>query len=104
MQEVADEFAGFLSSIPFSAPRCPVVANVTAQPETDPIRMKKLLIDQLVSPVRWVETVQALTATGTHSYLEVGPGKVLKGLVNDCLPSINVVSCGSAENIFSLSA
>jgi [acyl-carrier-protein] S-malonyltransferase len=64
--------------------------------------MKRLLIDQLVSPVRWVEIVRFFSTAGELSYLEVGPGKVLKGLVNDCDPKINVVSCGTAENVYSL--
>jgi [acyl-carrier-protein] S-malonyltransferase len=104
MKEAAEEFSAYLAGVSFSVPRCPVVANVTAQPEKDPVQMKKLLIDQLMSPVRWVETMQFLGTAGQASALEVGPGKVLKGLAADCALPINVVSCGTAENVFSLSA
>ena len=103
MKEVADEFSKFLAGFTFNVPKCPVVANVTAKAESDPAKLKSLLLDQFVSPVRWVESVQALGATGSHSYLEVGPNKVLKGLVAECAPDINVVLCGTAENVYSLS-
>jgi [acyl-carrier-protein] S-malonyltransferase len=59
----------------------PVVTNVEAQPNRDPSRVKKLLVDQVTAPVRWVEIVRYMAANGVTQALEIGPGKVLAGLV-----------------------
>ena len=64
MQSAADSIAQVLETIHFNTPRCPVIANVTAQPETDPSNMKKLLVRQLTAPVRWVESMKTLAAHG----------------------------------------
>jgi [acyl-carrier-protein] S-malonyltransferase len=104
MRDAAEEFAEFLRGFEFRAPRCPVVANVTARPETDPAVMKDLLIKQLVSPVRWVDSIAALVGLGQSRFVEVGPGSVLKGLVEKCASGANVVPCSSAENVFSLAS
>lgn len=102
MQPAADAFAGFLDGFTFSMARCPVIANVTANKESDPAILKGLLIKQLISPVRWIDSVETLSTIGAKTYLEVGPGNVLKGLVGKCNSAINVVTCGTVENIFSL--
>jgi len=102
MQEVADEFSAFLADARFSAPSCPVVTNVTAQGETDENRLKELLVKQLVSPVRWVETVAWLEKKGCDGGVEVGPGSVIAGLVTKCSANIKVVPCATAENVYSL--
>ncbi len=104
MQPAADEFAAVLSDVAFAAPRCPVVANVTATPETDGARLRELLVEQLVSPVRWVESVSAIGALEHGACLEVGPGAVIKGLVKACDSGLAVMSCGSAENVYSVTS
>jgi len=103
MRPAAEKLASALESVAFSAPRCPVIANVTAKAESDPARMKELLVEQLVSPVRWVDSMAALAALGPSACAEVGPGSVLKGLVKKCAPEINVVSCDGVNNVYSLS-
>jgi len=102
MQPAADAFAGFLATITFSIPRCPVISNVSATPETDPEKIKELLLKQLTSPVRWVESIATLAAIDCGTCFETGPKEVLKGLVKKCNDTINVVSCGTAANIYSL--
>lgn len=104
MQDAADEFALFLESITFSAPRCPVITNVTANSESDPATLKQLLVRQLISPVRWVESVTALAGLDHGTLLETGPGNVLAGLVKKCNASLDVVPCATAENIYSLAS
>ena len=65
----------------FKAPSCPIYQNVTGTPETDPVRIKKNLEDQLTGAVRWTQSVEAMVAGGATHFTEVGPGKVLQGLV-----------------------
>jgi [acyl-carrier-protein] S-malonyltransferase len=101
MQGTADEMASVLSGVPFSAPKCPVITNVTAKPETDPVLLKDLLVRQLVSPVRWVETMAALVNSGIEQCIEAGPGSVLRGLARKCSDQLNVVAAGTAGNISS---
>jgi [acyl-carrier-protein] S-malonyltransferase len=66
----------------FSHPICPVYQNVTASAVSDPKEIKKNLIIQLTAPVKWTQSVQQMIADGASSFTEVGPGKVLVGLVN----------------------
>ncbi|TDW95701.1 ACP S-malonyltransferase [Dinghuibacter silviterrae] len=63
------------------APSCPVYQNVTAAPETDPARIKQNLEDQLTGAVRWTQSVEAMVRDGATRFTEVGPGKVLQGLI-----------------------
>jgi len=102
MESAANAFATVLNEISFNTPHCPVICNVSASPETDPVRIKELLLQQLTSPVRWVETMQVLSEMEHGICLETGPGTVLKGLARKCTDSLNVISCDSAINIFSL--
>ncbi len=102
MRPAAEKLAAALESVKFSAPRCPVIANVTAKPETDPSVLKELLIKQLISPVRWVDSMAALSELSPERCLEVGPGAVLKGLVKKCVPEMNILSCDGVNNVYSL--
>ena len=102
MQPAAEELAAALEPVNFLAPRCPVIANVTARPEGDPALMKDLLIRQLISPVRWVDSMKTLFECRPSNCAEVGPGAVLKGLMKKCQPEINVVSCDGVNNVYSL--
>ena len=65
----------------FSQPSCPVYQNVNAQPVSDPEKIKKNLVAQLTASVRWTQTVQNMLADGASSFLEIGPGNVLQGLI-----------------------
>jgi [acyl-carrier-protein] S-malonyltransferase len=81
MQPAADAMAARLQEITIRPPACPVWANAHARPEQDADAIRAALVAQLVSPVRWTETVQQLAAAGVTRGVEVGPGKVLAGLV-----------------------
>ncbi len=81
MQPAADAMAARLQEITINAPLCPVWGNAAAAPEQDVARIREALVAQLVSPVRWTETVQKLAASGITQGVEMGPGKVLSGLV-----------------------
>ncbi len=80
MQPAADGLREALADIDVGSFAFPVVSNVEARPNTDPTRVKALLVQQVTAPVRWVESVRALAEAGQTSALEVGPGKVLMGL------------------------
>lgn len=82
MQPAADELAAGIESVRFSKPICPIYQNVTALPTTDPAEIKKNLLTQLTSPVKWTQTVVNMVANGASDFTEVGPGKVLQGLVS----------------------
>jgi len=81
MRPAADRLAEQINATRFSVPAIPVVHNVTAQTETNPEKIKGLMIEQIYSPVRWVECVNTLAALGVTTTLECGPGKVLSGLI-----------------------
>jgi [acyl-carrier-protein] S-malonyltransferase len=104
MAPCAEEFAAFLEPFAFGDPKCPVIANVTAQPETSGATLKGLLVRQLTSPVRWVDSMANLAATDHGTCLEAGPGTVLSGLARKCDNRLNVVPCGTAENVYSFSS
>lgn len=84
MQPAARAFAKFLAPLPLSAPAIPVVCNVTGQPVPagDPDTIKSMLVRQITSPVRWAQSVQYLLANGVTEVRELGPGRVLTGLVD----------------------
>lgn len=92
MHPMSKEFARHLGETPFAEPKIPVVANVTARPAPDAQDIRHLLEMQTYSPVRWVESVQYMMQEGATTFVEVGPGKVLSGLVRRIAPDAQVVS------------
>lgn len=81
MEPAREELAAAIESTSFKRPICPVYQNVNAQPVTDPVEIKKNLISQLTAPVLWTQIVENMIAGGATSFTEIGPGKVLQGLV-----------------------
>jgi len=92
MEPARQKLADAIAAIPFSTPVCPVYQNVSALPVTDPEVIRKNLVDQLTSPVRWTQTIQQMIADGATSFEEVGPGKVLQGLVKKVNKEMEAVS------------
>ncbi|WP_320053887.1 ACP S-malonyltransferase [uncultured Acetobacteroides sp.] len=82
MEPARVELEAAIEATAVSKPICPVYQNVDAKPYTDPAQIKKNLVAQLTAPVRWTQTVQNMVADGVSSFVELGPGKVLQGLVN----------------------
>jgi len=81
MAPAKEELAAAIESTIFNTPSCPVYQNVVAKAVTNPKEIQKNLVDQLTGAVRWTQTIQAMVADGATKFTEVGPGKVLQGLV-----------------------
>lgn len=81
MEPARAELAEGIAAAKISKPICPIYQNVSAQPTTDPEVIKANLLTQLTSPVRWTQSVQAILADGADHFIELGPGKVLQGLI-----------------------
>lgn len=81
MEPARQELEAAIMNTPFSKPLCPIYQNVTALPTTNPDEIRKNLIAQLTAPVRWTQTVQNMVADGATSFVELGPGNVLQGLI-----------------------
>lgn len=82
MEPARAELAEAIAATEIHVPVCPVFQNVDALPHTDPAEIKANLIAQLTAPVRWTQTVRNMIATGATEFVELGPGKVLQGLVS----------------------
>jgi len=93
-----------LRDISIGRPQCVFVANVTGGALEDPEDIKRRLVEQIVSPVRWVECTKALVNRKTSLFLEVGPGNVLRGLLRKIDPEIRTMSAGTMSDIEKLSA
>lgn len=81
MEPARAALAEAIEKTEFSKPSCPVYQNVTAKAETEPDIIKKNLLDQLTSPVKWTQSVKSMIEDGAASFTELGPGTVLQGLV-----------------------
>jgi len=82
MAPAKEELAAAIASVTFNTPVCPVYQNVTATAVMNPEEIKRNLVEQLTGAVRWTQSVQAMIADGATQFTEVGPGKVLQGLIN----------------------
>ena len=81
MNPAKEELAAAIEATEIKSPVCPIYQNVDALPHTNPAEIKTNLVEQLTAPVRWTQTVQKMIEDGVSSYTELGPGKVLQGLV-----------------------
>ncbi len=99
MQPAVEALAKVLENIPFSPARIPVVPNVTTEPTTDPDQLKKLLVQQVVSPVRWTDSMRRLVAEGVDRAFEVGPGSTLKIMMRRIDRNITVQEAGTLDQI-----
>jgi len=81
MSEATPGLSAQLDTVVLSRPRFPIISNVTAQPVTDPVSIRRLLIEQLTKPVRWSASLQSMLQAGVREFIELGPGEVLGGLL-----------------------
>ena len=92
MEPARKELAEAIEMANFKTPVCPIYQNVDAKPHTNPEEIKQNLIAQLTAPVRWTQIVENMVADGFNSYVELGPGTVLQGLISKISPSAEVES------------
>ena len=99
MSTAADKLAEQLNQIDFKVPTIKVINNVDVAIETDIAAIKQALVKQLYSPVRWTESVEKLAANGIDTVLEIGPGKVLQGLMKRINKSITCVAVNDQDSL-----
>ncbi|WP_299431466.1 ACP S-malonyltransferase [uncultured Maribacter sp.] len=92
MEPAREELATAIEETTFNTPNCPIYQNVTTTAVTDATEIKKNLISQLTAPVKWTQSVQNMIADGATLFTEIGPGKVLQGLVKKIEPSAETSS------------
>ncbi len=99
MQSAKDYLLNVLNETPIYNARFPVYANVTAKPVTDKGEIKKMLFEQVTSPVRWEETIKNMVSDGFDEFYEIGPGKVLQGLVKRINPDVKIFGIDKFEDV-----
>ncbi len=104
MKPAAEAVARALEPIAVGAFSFPVIANVDAEANADPVRVKELLVKQVDSPVQWVRSIQRAADSGVEVALEIGPGKVLAGLVKRIDKRIRVVNVADADAVAGLAS
>jgi [acyl-carrier-protein] S-malonyltransferase len=101
MQPAAEQLAELVNNTSFSSPKIPVIHNVNAKAESDPVAIKALMLEQIYKPVLWVDCIQALKQGGAELFVECGPGRVLNGLtkrIDRDLTSLSSDDVASLEN------
>lgn len=99
MKRAAEDFANIIGEIEFKKPAFPVVSNVTADFVEEPEEIKGLLIKQISSSVRWVESIKLIQAQGVNTFIEAGPGKVLRGLMRRIDSSLTTYNIDDPETM-----
>ena len=91
MRPAAERLAAALEQVPVQDAAIPVVANATARPVRRAEEIRRLLVEQVYTPVRWMQSVQRMAADGVDTFVELGPGTVLTGLVKRCAPGVTAL-------------
>lgn len=99
MKPAADKLAAELENVPFKDARIPVVANVTARPETSGKEIKQLLIRQVTGSVLWEDSVRCMAEQGIGRFVEIGPGKVLTGLVKKTVENATIYNIEDSASL-----
>lgn len=99
MQPAVQGLDAIVSGIKFNKPSIPIVANVTASPMTTPEQIKSELVNQLNSGVQWQRSVEYMINNGVTTFIEIGPGKVLAGLIKRISKSVTVINVNDVQSI-----
>ena len=99
MQPAADRMAGELERVAFQSPAVPVYSNVTAQPHGDPSSIKRLLVDQIISPVQWERTMKSVLTIAGARFVELAPGRTLAGLAKRINRRLPIESFAGADGL-----
>jgi len=92
MNSAKNKLAEEIEKINFNIPICPIYQNFSNNPEIDPAKIKFNIIEQITSPVKWTQCIEKMIKNGTNKFIEVGPGKVLQGLVKKINLSVEISS------------
>jgi len=99
MKPAAEQLEEVLANIELHDAKVPVIANVTARPVTNADEIRRLLVDQVVSPVLWEDSIRLLLSLGVDTFVEIGPGAILSGLVRKIDRSANVITVNSCDSL-----
>ena len=99
MQTAREALARIVPEVPFSEPSRPIIANATARPITRAEEIKEELVSQICCCVRWQESIENMIAQGTTTFIEIGPGRVLNGLIKRISPEVATSSVNSIQSI-----
>jgi [acyl-carrier-protein] S-malonyltransferase len=99
MEMAYEKLKELLRELEFHKFKVPVISNVNAEPYWDPLRAKELLALQVKSPVLWEDSVRRLVALGVDAFVELGPGKVLTGLIKRTLPTVKTLNLETSQDL-----
>ena len=99
MRPAAAKMKDKINSVDFKKPIFDIVCNVTSKPENNPENIKKLLVEQICSTVRWRESIINMSKENVTNFIEIGPGKVLSGMVKRTVNNINCFSINSIDDM-----
>jgi [acyl-carrier-protein] S-malonyltransferase len=104
MQPAVDGLAEYINSLTFQKPTIPVIGNIRAEPLTTAELVKAELLDQLLNPVQWVRTIEYISGKDVPTFIEIGPGKVLTGLIKRINPEARTINIGDLEAVRTLAS
>ena len=99
MKPAAEKLASYLQNVPFIVPQIPVIQNADVKSFATVAEIKQALVEQLFRPVRWIETIQALSAGGTTTVIECVPGKILTGLNKRIVSTLDCIAVTDAASL-----
>lgn len=104
MVEAAEGMAQAIASATVRDLDIPLIANVTAEPLRDADDVRREMVAQVVAPVRWIASVQHMVAMGVETFVEIGPGRVLTGLIRRIAPAARLINVATFEDVRALTA
>ena len=104
MEPAREHLEKIINNLEFKDAKVPIVSNYTAQPHTGVAEIKKNLINQLISPVLWKDCVEHMVAAGVETFFEIGPSKILRGLIRKIAPEAKVINIEKKEDLDKLLA
>ena len=99
MKKASEKMQNIIANTDFLKPKPNIISNVTAKDENDVDTIKSLLVDQIISRVRWRESVNYMIKKGVTDFIEIGPGKVLSGLVKKINKDVKITNINSIDDI-----
>ena len=102
MKPASEYMTNKINNAEFKMPKYEIISNVTAKPEKEINKIKRLLVEQIFSTVKWRESLIEMSNTGIKNYIEIGPGKVLSGMVKRTIKGANCFSINSITDIKNL--